>query len=186
VIAVNERRNRRVIIEKDFQYRFTIKMCLIGGMLLIAYGGLVLYMLRISYEALRDNALLLMPDMVASLHREERLLSFLLIASLVLLIAFLFGLGLLLTHKIAGPLLQLQKRLYDFCEGKRGIRIHFRKNDDFHVIADSFNSAMEIYESRQEHLWRKLQDIAQSSTEERVKKQIESLIENEKKPALHK
>jgi len=145
-----EKRKKRYVIEKDFQYRFTLKLCLVGGGLLITYGGLVLYMIRLNYEMLIHNALIQMPDVVSGLQHEFRLLSLLLVAVLVLVIAFLFGLGLLLTHQIAGPLLALQARLKDIANGKKGVRLRLRRGDEFQNIANAFNNAMDHIEQKSE------------------------------------
>ena len=157
--STSEQRRSRVIIEKDFQYRFTVKICLIGGSMILGYGGLLLYMIRINYDMLVQNALIQMPDIVGSLQREYRLLSMILVLVLVFVIGFLFIIGLLLTQKIAGPLMGLQKRLNEFGEGRLGVRLRLRKDDEFHNIASAFNQAMETHDHKSHTLQESLQKL---------------------------
>lgn len=180
-----ERRQSRFVIEKNFQNRFTLKICLFGGGLVLAYGVLVLFMIRLNYEMLLNHAMIQMPTSIDSLQREYRLYSVLLMLVLVLVIAFLYGVGLLLTQKIAGPLIAVQKRLRDFGNGKSGVRLRLRQKDEFKSIESIFNFAMEAHDQRQSAEIKELElakrMLREKNTEE-AERLIQKVIDSKKSP----
>jgi len=155
-----QRRNRfNLVIEKNFQYRFTINMCLIAGLVFMVCGGILLLVVRINYEALIKYAVLQMPGTVAQLERELRMLSLGLVAALILMVSMLFALGLVLTHRVAGPLYQLKRRLEEFSEGRHGVRLNLRTKDEFHNLERVFNKAMETHDLRQKETEQLIQGV---------------------------
>lgn len=54
--------------------------------------------------------------------------------------------GLLISHKVAGPLHRLKKHLMRMRDLKEITPLNFRKNDYFSEIADDFNSFLDIVE----------------------------------------
>lgn len=52
---------------------------------------------------------------------------------------FLFIFGLILSHRIAGPLEKLKNSLEDYSNGDKIHKLKFRKNDFFKDLADTFN-----------------------------------------------
>lgn len=53
--------------------------------------------------------------------------------------------GLILSHRIAGPVYRLRQHLKS-CHGKRPTQIQFRDGDFFHELANDFNSYVESIE----------------------------------------
>jgi methyl-accepting chemotaxis protein len=108
-----------------------------------------LLMMKLSYNALLDTALgKLPPYLIQEMQREFRIISTIVVAGIVMIIGILFGLGLVISQKLAGPIVALQKRLRDFSEGKKGVRLNLRKDDEFQNIQTVFNTAMESFEER--------------------------------------
>jgi methyl-accepting chemotaxis protein len=146
---IDKRRRLKIVVERDFQYRFTLKLCLLGGVVVIGFGVLFLFIMKLSYSTLLDTAIGKLPSqMIADLEREYRMIKYLVVAGLVAIIGALFGLGLVVSQKLAGPIVALQRRLRDFSEGKTGVRLTLRKDDEFQNIQTVFNSAMESFEDR--------------------------------------
>jgi hypothetical protein len=172
-----ERRKSRFIVERNFQSRFTLKICMVAGGLVLIYGALVLFMIRLNYEMLINHALIQMPTTVETLQREFRLYSVLLVLVLVLVIAFLYGVGLLLSQKIAGPLIAVQKQLRDFGEGHTGVRLRLRQHDEFRNIETVFNFAMKSFDKRQAEEQKILEAAIRANREGHVQ-ESERLIRN--------
>lgn len=144
-----QRRQRfRFVIEKDFQYRFTLRICLIAGVIYALIGGINIFYLRYNYETLINHATLQMPSLVPQLEHELRFLTSGIVASLILMISTIFYLGLILTHRVAGPLFAMKKRLKDFIDGRYPVRLHLRSKDEFRSLEDMFNLAMETHDER--------------------------------------
>jgi methyl-accepting chemotaxis protein len=171
----NQRRTKNLVIEKQFQYRFALGVCIFGGLLLFSFGGMLLYVIKLNFDMLAQNALLQMPTALAELRREHRLLSLALLVVLIVLIGILFALGLLLTHRIAGPLFALQNRLLEFGNGKRGVRLRLRKEDEFKKLEEVFNESMLKFEDRFEDLQQKVGAlVSDPETREKIQKEFQS------------
>jgi methyl-accepting chemotaxis protein len=143
-----QRRRPRLVIEKDFQYRFTLRLCLVNGLLITLFVGTFLFFINLNYDMLINGALKQLPETVIQLRREFRLIVALMLVAMISLILLLFISGLYLTHQIAGPLFSLKTRLKEFADGKTKIRMHLRKADEFHNLEELFNYAMERHEER--------------------------------------
>ena len=81
-------------------------------------------------EAFRDMANSLMDRLIA----------------IVLLMVVVFGvLGVLLTHRVAGPIWKLQSELKKILRGEDVHPIHFRKHDEFKELPDLINKLVAGY-----------------------------------------
>lgn len=145
---LNRRKNRVLVVEKDFQYRFTMKILFTNGLILLVFGGVVLFVLRSNYEMLIKDALVQMPDMVKVLRRELKTTSLIVSFGLVFMLSMIFMTGLFLTQKIAGPLYAFKRKLNDFASGGTGIRLKLRNGDELQSLESLFNEAMENYDKQ--------------------------------------
>jgi methyl-accepting chemotaxis protein len=152
-----QRRKPRLVIEKDFQYRFTLKICLVNGFLICLFTGIFLFFININYDMLINGALKQLPQTVAQLRGEFRFMVALMLAALLILILLLFISGLYLTQQIAGPLFSLKSRLKEFADGKNKVRMNLRSSDEFHNLEELFNYAMERHEERRQDLQESLE-----------------------------
>ena len=148
----SNRRRTRLVIERDFQFRLALRICLIASGIFIAFGGVLLFLIKMNYEMLVQNALLQMPEMVGQLQREFRLISLAIVSAFILMIGVIFGLGLVLTQRLAGPLFAFKRTLKEFADGKTGVRLALRGGDEFIPLAEVFNYAMENWEQKQRRI----------------------------------
>jgi len=68
-----------------------------------------------------------------------------LIRNLLFISPLIFILGLLFSHKIAGPVYRIEKTLADISKGNLGLRIKLRKGDELVDIADTINNLAESF-----------------------------------------
>jgi nitrogen fixation/metabolism regulation signal transduction histidine kinase len=54
-------------------------------------------------------------------------------------------LGLILSHRTAGPLYHLNRVFEEVCRGNLKARAKFRQNDEFQEVAESFNKMMDSF-----------------------------------------
>jgi methyl-accepting chemotaxis protein len=147
--SMPQRRRKRLLIEKDFQYRFTLKLCLISGLLFAVFMGIALFFIRLSYEMLIQSALIQMPEMVSKLRWEFRSLSMAMFVNWALFVGAMFFVGVLYTQRIAGPVYALRKRLQDLSKDMTLNKLKLRQGDEFRSLEASYNRAIEALE---EHL----------------------------------
>lgn len=60
-----------------------------------------------------------------------------------LFLAAVATLGVILSHRTAGPMFHFKRVFKDIRTGKKQSRIHLRPNDDFQDVAQEFNSMMD-------------------------------------------
>jgi methyl-accepting chemotaxis protein len=137
------RRRKRVVLEKDFQYRFTLRLCLISGLLFAFFTGISLFFIKMSYEMLIQSALIQMPEVVTKLRWEFKALAIKMLVSWIFFICAIFLLGVLYTQRIAGPIYALRRKLQDMTRGSYPQKLIFRKNDEFRSLEQSYNQAID-------------------------------------------
>jgi methyl-accepting chemotaxis protein len=141
------RRRKRFLVEKDFQYRFTLKLCLISGLLFALFTGISLFFIKLSYEMLIQSALIQMPEMVGKLRWEFRSLSMAMFVNWALFMGAIFVMGVIYTQRIAGPIHALKHKLQDLTGNLKLQKLKFRNNDEFRSLETSYNQAIEALES---------------------------------------
>jgi methyl-accepting chemotaxis protein len=58
-------------------------------------------------------------------------------------------LGILYSHRIAGPVYRMQKDIEKALAGDKGVRVHLRKNDKLKDLAEKVNALIDAYEKKQ-------------------------------------
>ncbi|UCC11704.1 MAG: HAMP domain-containing protein [candidate division WOR-3 bacterium] len=66
----------------------------------------------------------------------------------IIVLAGAFTLIIFISHRTAGPLHSLKRAMEQVGEGDLSVRVAFRKNDEIHDIAESFNTMVEKLEGR--------------------------------------
>ena len=134
-------RRRQWIVNRPFQYRFTAVLLLVLCVLTVtALGGVyfALWTILRVFELLNDAV-------TVSLFTTVGLcvvLEFLIIAPAVA------WFGILLTHRVAGPLVRIQSTLTKMCAGDFDVHLTLRKGDALTELADTINRLAEFLRSR--------------------------------------
>jgi nitrogen fixation/metabolism regulation signal transduction histidine kinase len=61
---------------------------------------------------------------------------------------FNFWFGMRLSHRIVGPMIQIQRVLEKAIQGNYGFRINLRNNDYLHEVAEDINQLLENLDSK--------------------------------------
>jgi methyl-accepting chemotaxis protein len=147
--TVANRRNRvKLVLDKDFQYRFTLTLCLMATLIFAIFMGMTLFFNKLSYETLTEAAIVRMPDAVDQLKWEFRMISYSLVLALFVFTIVLFFTSLYLSRKIVGPLYALKRRLQEIALGREGVRLRLRLDDEFQDLAEVFNLAVDNYDQK--------------------------------------
>lgn len=178
-------RRRKILIEKDFQYRFTLKLCLLSGALFAISTGISLFFIKLSYEMLVQSALIQMPEMVDKLRWEFRTLSTGMLINWALFVGSIFALGVIYTQRIAGPIYAFRRKFQDFSRTLNPQKIKLRTHDEFHSLEESFNIGMETLGQHlnklQQSTSRAQQLLMSNQTEEALKELNNTISEYEQK-----
>ena len=89
------------------------------------------YTLLVQYGALE-------PDITQALYRELKILILGIVGVFAVFLSGNFLLGVLFSHRIAGPIFALKRTIREILEGKDA-ELNFRNKDEFRELVDSFN-----------------------------------------------
>jgi len=138
----NNRKFKNLIINRDYQLRYTLFITFTGVCLVGMLGF-------ISYSYLRENYMMLielspMTDAAREqLYGEMRdIILYLSIASLSF-IAFVALTGLSMSHRVAGPMYHFHRIFSEIKNGNKEARVHLRPTDEFREVAQTFNEMMD-------------------------------------------
>lgn len=133
-------RRRKYIIKKGLQFRY---IGLVFTLALIASVVTGWTVFATSWHFLGEK--------LASVYPQGRLVYVLratnlaLIRNLLLISPLIFIIGLLFSHRIAGPVYRIGKTLEDISKGNLGLRIKLREGDELVDLADTINNLMENF-----------------------------------------
>ena len=125
-------RRRTWLVNRRLQLRFVKAMLLILCVMAVASMAAVyiaMWVARASFELSSERAILSLLDSVGWLIFLE-LLGF---------TPFVICLAVLLTHKVAGPLMRIQTALAQMAKGNFDIHLKLRKHDELVELADTVN-----------------------------------------------
>ena len=137
-----QRKLRNFIINPKFQLRYIIFTTMWGLALVIINASVFYSFISENYEVfieLND----ITDEAKAVLYQELYQIIYILIG---LSITFLFTVaifGIVLSHKIAGPMYKFRKTFKEIKEGNTNLRINLRPKDEFKEVALEFNSMMD-------------------------------------------
>jgi methyl-accepting chemotaxis protein len=132
-------RRRIYVVDKKFQHTFMFRFAamVLGGVAMSFLLLAVYYHFRYSGPNLPMKFFYLSNQPGAGLEQVPLVALILppLVVATALSVFFTFLLGLLYSHRIAGPLYNLKRVLRRFREGDMNQVVRFRKHDEFHDLA---------------------------------------------------
>jgi methyl-accepting chemotaxis protein len=143
----NGRKLRNFLINPRYQAKYIFWISLTGLTLVIGNASVFYYYISQNYKILVDMSPM-EDDVKVQLHRELARIV-LLLGSFSLVFVFVVSvIGLLYSHRTAGPLYHFKRVFKAIREGKLDARVHLRPKDDFREVADEFNLMVDSLVSR--------------------------------------
>ena len=145
---------RNYLLNSSYQLRFTGVIVVISAILT---GGLGYLVLHNAHEASRvvqvramDPTDELAQQLATQFAHNDRILMFVLIGFGFLLSLVLAAYGIVLTHKVAGPLFKITNHLDKIRDGKLGVVYNLRKGDQLVDFFEHFKGAHDALRHRTE------------------------------------
>jgi methyl-accepting chemotaxis protein len=135
-----QNRRRTYLINPRFQWRFIGFMATVSVLAIaMLFVSNLLFFRNMEHEALsvgltRDN------PYFDFLQEQKSTLSMLYFTVSGLVFALMMGLGIVYSHRIAGPLYQLDRKMKRIAGGEEPSPLQFRRRDQFAELAESFNA----------------------------------------------
>lgn len=128
-------KRRIYIINRKFQFRY---LFIILAVMIIAIGAVSFTTFYIIWDRV-INEFFFVPDAAQKLSGIFIKTSQALIVPVIVLMLIFSLIGVLFSHRIAGPLYRVEKVAEELGKGNLDLKVKFRKNDEFHNLADALN-----------------------------------------------
>lgn len=136
-------RRTKYFIAAKFQMKF-VGMILLFMFVIALFSALIIYY----------STWMVLGEKLANVYPQGRLAGILRHANYVLfwilllvspLVAFV---GVMLSHRIAGPIYRLRKNLEEIAGGNYSLRISLRKTDELKDVADAINKVVDVLQAK--------------------------------------
>lgn len=159
------KRRRQYIVDRSFQLKYTLLTALVGGVIAVIFGKWMLEAHRENTSLLMMNELLQMDDALKQeLLAADQHLLWIYIGITILMMVALGLLGVLVTHRVAGPAYIMGRYLRVIAEGAYPSLRPLRKRDELRGFFESLNLAVEALKKR---------DAAEADTLEKAIEMLE-------------
>ncbi|MDQ3262478.1 MAG: signal protein [Myxococcota bacterium] len=135
---------RTYVIDRGFQLKYTLLLMVLGGVTSGLFGTMM-YLAHV--DAQRD--LPLSADLRAQLASADTTLLMLVVAISVLMAVALGLLGVLITHRVAGPVYVMSHYITTLARGRFPVMRPLRKNDELQVFFGRFQEALETLRQKE-------------------------------------
>lgn len=126
------------LIDKPFQIKYALFLSVFGGLVAVLFGAHIFYFLHEYFKVFipdyQTN-----PNAIQFILTEQRSILIYLSILTLLVMCLLFFIGVIVTHRMAGPVMVIRKKIEDLCGENFSARVHLRKGDEFRSLAEAFN-----------------------------------------------
>lgn len=164
----HKRRLRNYLLDSKLQLRYTLIMVVISSLLTVGLGYIWYAQMRETSKTVEVKALATLSDAEIEQLQEDMatgdnlrllaLVGFGLIFALVVL-----GYGIMLTHKVAGPLFKISRYMGEITEGRLGPIYDLRRGDQLHEFYGTFKEMHGTLRQRAEEDVRILSEVIDAS-----------------------
>ncbi|HBQ21630.1 MAG: hypothetical protein A2Z91_02650 [Deltaproteobacteria bacterium GWA2_38_16] len=169
------------LIDRDFQLRYALLLASVAIFIAVLIGGLVFYSLHESHALLLKAGLTEHPEVKALITHWKNFLNYNLMMILAGLIIFLTLLGILITHKMVGPILVLKRKLDQIAQGLYDMPMNLRRGDEFQDVKEKFNDMLSHLQHRTQEEINTLNSILQKTTDTKTQELLKNLIQQKQK-----
>lgn len=139
-MPVSRIRRTQYLIAKNFQVRFALLLSVVG-IAVTAVAGIILYLVLAKIQRLLiDTGVVLSPDVIEFLRQQRSLYLYSLLGVFVGVTLILLMLGIFVSHRLAGPIFALGRKMNDVAQGNFLATLELRKTDEFQELKDKFNT----------------------------------------------
>jgi methyl-accepting chemotaxis protein len=152
----DEIRKRQYLVDRRFQMKYTLMVVTVSSLLFIIFG----YQLYKGELARTEILKIQNMDALGLVQAQDHHVLWYLIGVFILQIASLVVLGVLLTHRIAGPMFRVRKYLEEIAEGGKLKPLDkVRSRDEFREFFDSLSMLIEQLAARGESQKTKVEEL---------------------------
>jgi len=146
---------RNFLVDRSFQLKYTLYMVVVGAAISLLFGAMM-YQAHVEATQLID-----MPDPLREAVKSQDSTLLWLVMAIAVVMAVALGLfGILITHRVAGPIYVFSHYMNVLGEGRYPMLRPLRKNDELKTFYERFHGAVEAMKDRDRTRGAELKDIA--------------------------
>jgi len=131
---------RTYLIDRRFQLKYTALLVLCGALISVVFGTLA----YLAEELTHAGAVAVDPVLVSSLVKQSATTLLVLTAAVTVLMSIALALvGILITHRVAGPVHVLSNYVSALAEGRYPLLRPLRRNDELQAFFERFRGAVD-------------------------------------------
>lgn len=170
-------RRRHYLINQDFQFRYIGLLIGLACTCSLIFILAAKYYITINLDPIIESGLISSPAIQELISMEKNFLNKNLLTIFLLLIATLTLSGILITHRIAGPIYALERRMKQIAhEGIQSTEFRIRRSDEFQELAESFNDmilSLQKHMNQNNEKLQKIEELLTSTIQELEQSSIE-------------
>lgn len=169
-------RRRQYLINQDFQFRYIGLLVGLASLLCLVFVVMTKHYIDLNLNPLIESGMIASPVVNELLQIEKQFLNKNLLTVFLLVLGTLTLAGIFITHRIAGPIYALERRMKQIAqEGMQNTPFHFRRTDEFQELAESFNTMMASLQKQMDQQNQKIKMLEGGQDNETAKKEKELL-----------
>ncbi len=161
---------QQYLIKKDFQLRYIGLLIGFASIICLIFIVATKYYININLGALIDSGLISSDMATQLIHLEKGILYKNLLTIFLILIVTITGIGIFITHRIAGPIFALERRMKQISrEGIQSTEFRVRRTDEFQELIEAFNDMIislqkqtQINSEKLDQIYRSLEPIVKN------------------------
>ena len=144
----SKQRRTQYIIAKDFQLRFALLLSGVGLAVTSVIGFILYSVLARAQSLFVGTGMVLSPSVIEFLGEQRSLFVYSLLGTFLGVTLILMILGIFISHRLAGPIFALSRRMNDLAQGNFNAVLTLRKADEFQDLKDKFNTLVHALQNQ--------------------------------------
>ena len=138
---------KKYLINWRFQLKYVFLLIFLAFILLGIFAVSMHYFVNMNFGALVESGVMTSPQAVQLIEVEKGFLTRNLLKIFIAVAVLITILGIFLTHRLAGPVFALERRMRDVAAGRtKPLPFQIRKTDEFQQLASAYREMMEALE----------------------------------------
>jgi len=143
-----KQRRTQYIIAKSFQVRFALLLSGVGVAITSVIGFVLYGVLAKTQSLFVGTGIVLSPSVIEFLGEQRSLFVYSLLGTFLGVTLILLILGIFISHRLAGPIFALSRKMNDLAQGNFNATLSLRKVDEFQDLKDRFNTLVHALQNQ--------------------------------------
>lgn len=144
----SRQRRTQYVIAKSFQLRFALLLSGVGVVVTSVIGFVLYSILARTQSLFIGTGMVLSPSVIEFLGEQRSLFIYSLLGTFLGVTLILMILGIFISHRLAGPIFALSRKMNDLAQGNFNSILSLRKADEFQDLKDKFNTLVHALQNQ--------------------------------------